>query len=367
MQTLPSTKPAGPGAAASVRIKAARVLCILALVYVHVPPWHPQNGGGTPFDLIFVTLQEAFARTSVPLLSVVSGYLLVTTDRARGYSDMIGRKLRSLIVPLMLWNVIAAALNLAVGDLPATGILGWLDRLVALRTTPLITPLYFLRDVFLCMLLSPLLVLAVRRAAAPALIVLTGLALTGLLDRIWITSLILVFFTAGLAIGIGRFPVRRFPPTPVVLLFFLPVAAISVDWALHGADGGLIWAVEPSWVGAAMRCLSLAQRAAGALMFWMLTDLAVRSRLKPGLFAVEPFIFFFFCAHALVLNASWRALTPLGLTYGDPAYQVYFLSAPFTTLAICMAGALILLRIWPGLLKALCGGRLPRWRWGEVA
>jgi fucose 4-O-acetylase-like acetyltransferase len=348
-------------AALSARIKAARVICILVLVYVHVPPWDASLDVSNPFDLLFATLREAFARTSVPLLSVLSGYLLVATERARSHAERINRKIRSLIVPLLLWNLIAAALNLALGDLPPTNILGWFDRLLALRGTPLVTPLYFLRDVFLCVLLYPALLIAVRRAPSTTILILAVLATLGILDSLFITPLILVFFVAGVSIANGNFPVRYVPSMPVALILFLPVAALSVDWAIHGATSGALLTVPASGEEIAMRCLLLMQRLAGALLFWQIAVWASNSALRPLILGIEPFVFFFFCSHALILNAAWRGLALLGVTYADPSYQFFFVTAPLTSLALSMIGAAMLLRLAPKFLRLLCGGRLPQW------
>ena len=62
-------------------IRVARVIGILGLVIIHVPPWRidlgdPPRAIGA-FDLIFLYCQELFGRASVPLLSVISGYLMV--------------------------------------------------------------------------------------------------------------------------------------------------------------------------------------------------------------------------------------------------------------------------------------------------
>ena len=91
-------------------IRLARVLCILLLVYAHAQPYQP----GTPEDWLSPMglihyLRQLLGHTSVPLLSLVSGYLLARLLDTRAYTEELGRKGFSLIVPLLLWNLVYLA------------------------------------------------------------------------------------------------------------------------------------------------------------------------------------------------------------------------------------------------------------------
>ncbi len=352
--------PQGQRPNASDTIRAARVICLLALVYMHVPPWGLKLGEPPrallPFDYLFVFMQEALGRTSVPVLSAVSGYLLVKTERGRGYAAQLWGKVRTLLVPLLLWNLIAAALHLATGNIGPTTPLGWANRLLALTDLPLIQPLYFLRDVFITAALFPIMAFFLRRGTTATLIVLTLLGISGLLDLLFLNALIPVFYAAGAAIALGSFPIRRMPPFPAVLAGFVIVAVAATVIAL-ARDTGALWARTLPWPSGGV--LIFVQRLTGALLFWSVAMMAAGRPIYAVLRRIEPFIFFTFCAHALLLGVMWRGLQAMGVEYGDAAYALWFLTAPLAVLATAVPLALALLKVAPGPLKLLCGGRLP--------
>lgn len=349
----------------SDRIKAARVICILALVFVHVPPWVPQLG--TPprdlaaFDYAFVFLQEALSRTSVPLLSVLSGYLLVATEAGGRYVALLRRKARSLLLPLLLWNLLSLLLRLVVGEVEPASPMGWLNRLLAVNGMPLILPLYFLRDIFLCVVVFPLLAWLLRRWAGTTVFLLVALAVAGVLDAVLINPLILAFFAVGCALGMGTFPIKRLPPAAVTGAAFVVVALVATAAAIRAVGGGIPGYVPHGDWDWPHQLLLFTQRAVGAMVFWHLAGLLVRSAWARAAMAIEPFVFFLFCSHTLVLGAAWRLLVAAGVDYGEPAYAVFYFTAPLTCFIVAVGAATALLAVAPGLLKPLCGGRLPAW------
>ena len=68
-------------------ISIARVICILGVVYVHA--WTGLNGHdleiarGTPQENLRWLLMEIFGRSAVPLLGVISGWLVGGSSSAR--------------------------------------------------------------------------------------------------------------------------------------------------------------------------------------------------------------------------------------------------------------------------------------------
>jgi hypothetical protein len=211
-----------PDAHLSRAIAMARVICILGIVYVHA--WTGRNGHDlqmldhTSQGMLRWALIELMGRSSVPLLSMISGWLVAPSIARRGRGIFWqascgpclsrwscgtrwrlcwcrGRRWQGWIYapqPVSVWWVVNELLCLITPD----------DINVQIP---------FLRDLFLCMLAVPLLV----RRSDRALLGVAGFALVWSLAPVWVPVLlrpsILLFFVAawwrgamGLRHGWGR-------------------------------------------------------------------------------------------------------------------------------------------------------------------
>ncbi|KKC27772.1 acyltransferase family protein [Sphingomonas sp. SRS2] len=342
-------------------IRVARVLGILGLVIIHVPPWRVDLGDPPraieTFDLIFLYCQELFGRASVPLLSVISGYLMVHQHGAIDALQRLSKKARSLLVPLVGWNVIAVLLSVALArHLPFSSIGEAANALFALTAEPAIHPLYFLRDIFLCAVLFPLIRLAVERAPIASLTLIAILSLAGWTWPLFVGSGPLLFFTAGVAIALGKLsakPDLRQKRLIIAAGLLAPAftTAVMVQMLLDtaGAD----------WLKLAFAMGLFLERICGAWFVWIVARWVLRQRWNPLIQAIEPYIFIVFCSHVLWLGLAWRLIEAAGVTYHHPLYPLFFATAPFQALAAGLAIAAVLRRVSPSLLGLLCGGRIP--------
>jgi len=344
----------------SAQIGIARSLCILGLVLIHVPPWHIDLGDPpralAPFDLFFIYAQELFGRASVPLLSVISGYLLVRTTAQLAYADRLRRKVRTLIVPLLLWNGLAVLLDaLALGIVPAD-MAGWANALLALTGAPKIQPLYFLRDMFLCAMLYPLIATALRRSVMITLTILALVTVSGVAERLFIGSGPLLFFSFGVAAaqgGLPELPAARIRPYIVVgalvmaaLSTLVQVDMLERPWSLGAGQ----------WLFAVVL---MVERILGALLFWFAAGAFARGPWRTALIAIEGYVFFLFCSHVLWLALAWKAFERFGGSYDGSLYPVFFVTAPWSSLAAAIFGAETLRRFSPAVARLACGGRMP--------
>lgn len=170
----------------SARLTALRFPLIVAVVLIHAnndriglpaPP-----GGAERFvHLVRMTLSDELAAVAVPLFFFISGFLFFVgapLDRA-GFGAKLGRRVRTLLVPYLFWNV-ALALALALAHVvPAArgllsgaqgafieaGPLAWADAILGVTRAPVAYQFWFIRDLMLVVLLAPLLDLVLRRAA----------------------------------------------------------------------------------------------------------------------------------------------------------------------------------------------------------
>ena len=108
---MPSTSDAALTARA---IAIARVLCIVGMVYVHA--WTGLTGPDlaasdhTAQGLLRWVLSDLLGKAAVPLLSLVSGWLAAGSLARRGAVSFVRGKVRTVVLPMVLWNAIAVIL-----------------------------------------------------------------------------------------------------------------------------------------------------------------------------------------------------------------------------------------------------------------
>ncbi len=81
----------------SDRIRIARGLCIFFMIFVHVPPGIGGNvydRDASFFDLVYFVLTRLAGLSSVSLLSVVSGFFIVSSLAKAGARPLLMSKLR---------------------------------------------------------------------------------------------------------------------------------------------------------------------------------------------------------------------------------------------------------------------------------
>ena len=202
-------------------------------MFVHLPPYsdyHPVAFFSNTTLLWF--FNDCVGRSSLPLLSVISGYLALRLSHRRRWIEQVGHKFLTLIAPMVIWNIIALCSDVAQShgnELPALASLP--NQVMALTAYPRVTPLYFFRDVFVCSMLAPLFAAVMRRAALPALLLLGVNALFGLSNPVFLNAVIPLFFGLGCAIEVGAIDAR----------------AIVARWRWLLAISLTIWAVKAAF------------------------------------------------------------------------------------------------------------------------
>lgn len=360
----------------SQRIRLARVLCIFFVVYAHTYIGQPQ-AAALAFDLdgainlLKLILRDGFARVSVPLLGLISGYLAVDSYRKRGHRDIVRRKLDSLIYPMVLWSAamlaVYAAAGLASGDtaflreeLPGSW-LGWLNALLGISQAPFNGPLHFLRDVFVCFLLLPAFhALATR-------LPLLAVGLSGVL-----------FFGEARAhdwLQLGPVPLFFRPTIPALFLFGMVIRSgylAGLTPALEAALRRYLWvlllavcafALWGSLDAAAPGAGGLPQihpagRLASLLLLWGMVIRLRELDIAAWLQGLSGLTFLVFCLHPLF---EFVARQGLGTLFG---WQMPGLLASAAYLAMpagCFVTAWLMQRAMrqrlPGLLRLLSGNR----------
>lgn len=340
--------------AVSRQIAIARVICILAVIYVHSPPY----GDYVPTEIASIdgvmwVVREVLARSSVPLLSIVSGFLTARLDTG-SYADQLRKKAKTLLVPLVLWNIIALAKESVTsgGKLPPLDALPRL--LLGFDGYPQLLQLYFLRDVFVCNLLLPVFLLGIRQWPRVTLALLLANAVANADLALFTNSAIPLFFAVGLALGEGQLSANAMLRRPA--LWAASAALVLVAVAVLPFAFGVS---ARNWPGMIENAVVVVQRVAGSIVFWYAAGLALNRSAGRLTRRIEPIIFFVFCSHPLLLGAAWLVYRAIGLNPESPIVLLFFLASPVIVLVLSIISIAVLARTVPALLRALMAGRAP--------
>ena len=335
------------------------------------------------FRWVTAFFSDVLPRTAVPLFYIISGYLFF-----RGGSfdtDVYRRKLRTrastLLVPYLLWNVIAVLVQLS-HRLPFLSSIFPSAHLMEVQLTPLrlfrtffnnywnkgilVTPendgmvselpypadvpLWYVRDLMVMVLLAPVIWWLVRRAGRWLVVVLGAIwFLRPLLFPMWgdgWSTMLLdaaFFFSWGAYYGIrGLNPLKGINKLWPVALIYLPLAiadAMTKGWEynifIHKT--GIVLGIV-SIVRIATYLVEMGKARASAL-------LAGSS-------------FLVFALHTLVMDDIGKVLfTVLHLTPDVGTLLLLYFIVPSITILFCLVVYAVLRRLTPPLCRLLTGGR----------
>ncbi|MEW4569529.1 acyltransferase [Tautonia sp. JC769] len=322
----------------SNRIAILRALLIYGILVVHIPyAGHPDAGSGEAsfFSWFRTLLGDVAFRSGVPCLSAISGYLLFSRGIRTSYANFARKKFTTLVIPLLVWNALVYVLVLGAQgfgvangyfpDLRAAPPRETMNLLLSISGEPINLPLYFLRDLFACMIMAPAIGFAVRIAPIPTLLLLLAVSMNFIGQPFFLRADIVLSFAIGATLALHKVDVtaldrswRAWGAIFVVLSCLLALALTLVDSA------------SPTWIFYGKKLLALI----GALAFWTLSS--VLSRTAPGarLGEASQHSFWVFCSHYPAMMILWMIWNK----YCGPDYYLVFyfgcMALAFPALAI---------------------------------
>lgn len=336
----------GLDAQLSKRLWITRYLMVMGIVILHLPPFQPlRELGDSPFEWIKAFFTHGVFRATVPLLTVISGYLVFSSGLDLKPLRLVQKKTQAILLPLILWNLPLVLLIFAIqkynlsshefsANLYPIDLWQWLDALVGLQAAPANYPLFFLRDLFVLSLLAPLLGLMLRHSPYFGLLAVLGVFyydLDGpLISR---NSMLVSYYIGGLAVF------RQWNLTALdryakwLLLAFLGLSAAMVVFQMD--DRRFFRLIAP-------------------LLLWPAMSLVMNHRLGDWIYRNAQFSFFTFLAHGPMLLVFWLGFQKF---LPDAPYAVFWLLTPPLTIGLCiLLGRLFKHRI-PVLASLALGGR----------
>lgn len=358
-------------------VNLARILLIVGLVFLH----YLRFPNSTLWPSIGLNLNEHsiatfvssavffFFLSAVPLLSMISGWLFFSfgnKDPLQTILARIPRRFTSLYLPLVFWNAVFmvvlytlyrtnmhyllfAELNV---NFSSAGLREYINGIFALTTRPIAFQFWFVRDLFVTALVSPLLLFVARRA--PWL----GAAAIG---TAWICAWPMViflrpdvpfFFYLGALVRLKQLPVTMsLRATMVVLAVFVAMVCLR---ALAPLVVDLSGNIMPEW----LRVVTALMRFVGVAACWGLLQHMAQTPRGIGVSEYSGLAFFLHSAHWPLIAFLKIWLWPLMPAENDLWMLVHDFTCVALTVIIGLGLGILLNRYAPSAFALMNGGRL---------
>jgi succinoglycan biosynthesis protein ExoH len=357
-------------------ISFARIALIVGLVFLHYVAY--PNASVSPFDGMdarqypVATFANSFVLffffSAVPLLSMVSGWLFFSfeaDEAVHALFERIRKRIGSLYLPLVAWNLLYLALAvIAFAGWPGNAFLAALDfqpseaspgeyanAVFALTGHPLAFQFWFVRDLLVTVLVSPLLWLALRHAPYAGMAVLGVAWLVGHDLFIFFRTDVAFFFYLGgflrmkkLSLEIGRGATVLLVLVYVALVILRSLAPLAIDMD----------PARPQWLDAATR----AMRPIGVLACWGLCLRLAATRIGGVIAQYGGLSFFMFATHFPLIAGVKQLLWPLLPWQSDGWLIAHYVASVTVTVAVGLGAGLTLAHFAPGVFAWMNGGRL---------
>ena len=353
-------------------ISFSRITLIVGLVFLHYGSY--PNVSVSPFKgvvsqhfetAVFVNSFVLFFFFSVvPLLSMISGWLFFSfSDNAPAELwTRIRRRFGSLYIPLVLWNLlfvavlwlvfavdrsnpVLSALNI---DFATARPTQYLNAIFALTQRPIGFQFWFVRDLFVTILVSPVLWLVLKKAPLLGAMALGAVWVTDFPLPIFFRTDVLFFFYMG---GLIR---QRGVPLEIT-------RGATLWWFLAYIVAVAIRTLAPHFVGDDAPLLELAtkpMRLMGVLACWGVFQSVALSTVGTRIARYGGFAFFLHAIHFPLIAGVKAGLWPILPAHTQPWMIAHYALSVFLTVSIGMTIGIMLARSAPKQFAFLNGGRL---------
>lgn len=183
----------------STKIKIISFWMIVMVLYIHN---YYLEGESMSLPNAVQLFGGAITSVAVPMFYVISGFLFfLGIDSAKQCFPKIKKRAKTLLVPYLIWNVVFVLWYVVLENIPTLSVyvnsdmisklsLGHpVDTLLFLFVKPAGFHMWFLRDLIVFVLLSPLLYVAIKRLKWLAFVIVV--LATAWMTRFWLSSFVL--------------------------------------------------------------------------------------------------------------------------------------------------------------------------------
>lgn len=357
-------------------ISVARITLIAGLIFLHYgqfPNSHvsPRTGMDAAEHQVATYVNSFvlfFFFSVVPLLSAISGYLFFsfTTGARHHLARLIKRRFVSLYLPLVIWNSLYLGILVLVWahareyplldvlrfDLNTAGIPEYLNAIFGLTDYPAAFQFWFIRDLFVTVLCSPLLWLLLQRAPLLGAFGLGAIWLSGATLGIFFRPDVLFFFYIGglLRISGTRLEIGARATFMLMVVYLAMVAARAfVPYFYDDAGTGLAHNV--------LMAATRAMRLVGLLACWGVLLHVAPTRLGRFVASFGGLAFFLYAIHFPLLAEMKILFWPLLPAETDGWMLAHYVASVLSTAVIGIGSGILLARKAPSAFALMNGGR----------
>ncbi|KUG28456.1 hypothetical protein ASZ90_001697 [hydrocarbon metagenome] len=342
----------------SKRIDVLRFLLIALVVIGHgyrvLAALVPDHGPG--MLAVMDIFNNNVTHAAIPLFFIISGYLFLRKFELSvdAYMDMCRKKLFSLLVPYILFNLIWILWLYFVGSIEMFGSRtfllqeGILTKLLGIGTVPINYPLWFLRDLLLVFILSPIFLVFYKEA--PLVGSITFFVLWVLMSPATSYSLAGNMFAFYLGGMLARYKVNLRDSASLdkyVFPGFVLATTLLIFHTELGMQNGLYMFF--------FKCNMLF----GVVFFWCLSRYSFMKNSKI-LHIGATYSFFIYLTHEPTLSMFQTSLLSLYKPHDSLSQVCYFFGSGMAVMFLLGCLGAILSRIVPGVYAVATGARRRR-------
>lgn len=346
----------------STLIKAMRFPLIVMVLFAHsltIPRPEVLDGGWGCYYYLTELISHGLCKLPVCWFFVFSGYFFFFSLKEGEFSmgwtwGKWKKRFRSLLLPYVIWNLLAVAVIIlkswlfscvGLGEDPQMewvrewNVLGWLWG-----SQPNF-PLWYMRDLVIMSLLVPVLYFLLKNAKIGALIVAIIYLLPVYPDIPGDRAI--CFFTIGAYLGLHKWNLleisRKFRTISYVLApVLLVLATVGIDWNCHW------WLLRAFYPFGMMALMNIMDK------------LIDNERVCDGLVKLSATVFFIYAAHEIFILGWTKGLCLRVFGDGVAAMFVSYLLVPIIVAAVCIALYHLFNKLTPKTLAFVCGGRVKK-------
>jgi len=376
----------------SATIDLLRFPLAIMVIFIHMSPgvinlidadFSSISGHGI-YNVIGILLSHVLTHIAVPTFYLISGYLFFINFQKwswEGYKKKLNSRIKTLLVPYLLWNVIpfllavlAMLVAVSIKGKPmevvetyiadknwhifydcyewGTTRINWLGENLRM-TGPYDYPLWFLRDLIVVIMMSPIIYYAIKKSG----LFIIGILFVAYISRIWtllpgfhITALF--YFSTGAYFALNKINIIHFADKYsrlfVTICFILCVATTIYD----GENTLIGQNIYPLFV-----CTGV------FTAFYVASRCIIKYNIRPNKLLVSS-CFFVYAIHGVnfPLIGSPLSLTSRLLHYAIPGNtsveKVFcYLTSPFVTAFLCVLLLMFLRQLFPKITLYFSGNK----------
>lgn len=324
----------------------------------------------TLYTIIVNLGHYTLTQIAVPCFFMFSGFLFFykTTEFSKTqYFDKLKKRIKTLLIPYLLWNILAICVPLAGAlkngelatfwtNLSEKGFFSiflnytsWKSMTGQIYFGPALLPLWFLRDLILTVILSPVIYHIVKYTK------ILGIIGLGLLYYFKIGVIIVDYNLNQLVVAIFFFALGSYfsinekniiSSLRKVQIFGLPISLISLGFSVYFYQTDIFQYILPIYV------------VSGIITIVNITSLLIERNKIKEIDLLSKASFFIYLSHTILILGLSRVFLNKIIPFDNYiALTIIYLLTPFLCVSVCVALYFLLHKFLPKLTEIIVGGR----------